>query len=242
MGKQKDKEFYDDEKYLSKAEKGKLALKRYHTKPELSYPEWERQENETLGSWEAFKMYRDMGAVRSLTAVTNELINTKSKFKSKHRVMQGWSTKWLWTDRIAAYQVHLDRIYLEQMEKSVKEMATRHAEYAKNTMQALYSPVLGYAKIFKEVEKLKAKPNKSAADKQRLKELGADNLTLTQWLNLVYKSAALIPSVADMERKSRGEPNNITSSDVTSGGEPIVPSIKIVVQGSQSTILKEYEG
>lgn len=236
-----DKEFYDDEKYLSKAEKSRLAVQRYQHKVELVYPEWERQDSETLQSWEAFKIYRDMGATRSLSRVAKELVGPGDKYKSKYKVIFTWSAKWSWVDRIVAYQKYIDELYQDEVKNQVKEMASRHADFAKNTMQSLYVPVIKFIQEFQEIEKLKNKPNKSELEKKKLKESGFESMTLNQLLSLVYKSGTLLPQIADMERKSRGEPTNITSNDVTSGGNQIIPDIKIVVHGSQSTILKEYE-
>ncbi|GAB1371188.1 hypothetical protein MASR1M45_12500 [Candidatus Kapaibacterium sp.] len=238
--KKKNKEEYDDEKFLSTNEKYKLKQERYHQKKDLIPPEWERQEEETLQSWEAFKLFRDMGITRTMSAVARQL-STPDKYRGKYQVVQNWSYKWRWTERIIAYQKYLDAIYLEETKKNVKEMATRHAEYAKNTMQSVYVPVMEFIRKYSKIENLKKNPLLSDSDLKAISESDIEKMTLSQLMNLVYKSAPLMSVLADMERKSRGEPTNISSSDITTGGEQLKPDIKIVVNGSQSTILKEYE-
>jgi len=235
----KHKELYEEQKHLTRTEKNKLAQDRYNEKKELTHPEWERQAEETMQNWDAFKMYRDMGLTRSLGAVARAL-TTKEKYKGKYQVILTWSYRWRWTDRLIAYQRHIDAIYLEETQKSVKEMAVRHADYAKNTMQSLYVPIMEFGRKFNminEARKIAKLQGREFVDI----DSDIENMTLKELLNLVYKSAPLLSVTADMERKSRGEPTDISSRDITTGGEAIKPDIKVVVNGTQSTILREFE-
>ena len=179
-----------------------------------------------------------MGPVRSLSAVAQKL--SRGNLRSKYQGILIWSYKFKWNERIAAYQRYMDSIYLEETKNAVKEMAHRHAEYAKQTMQSLYVPVLEFAKKYNLINDMK---RTAAREGIRFTNTDADldNMTLSELLTLVHKSAPLINTMADMERKARGEPTQIAANDITSNGGAIKADIKVVINGSKSTILKEYE-
>lgn len=214
---------------------------KYEKKIELVYPEWERQDRETLQSFEAFKIYRDLGLIRSYTAVTKKLLPPETtNYKGKYQVVLAWSYRYRWVERVSAYQRYMDSVFLQEKETAVKEMVHRHAEYAKQTMQSLYVPVVEFGRkynLINEMRKTALRNNIPFNDDSS----DLDHMTLSQLLTLVQKSAPLISAMADMERKSRGEPTEITANDVTSGGQVIKPDIKVVVNGTHSTIMKEYE-
>lgn len=216
-------------------------VKRYELEIfELKSPEWERQLQETSAAWEAFKFYRDMRINRNLSDVARHFAKSPEHFKSKYSVMMSWSFKWKWAERIRLYQTMLDAIYLEETKLKVKEMATRHAEFAENTLNALFTPIQAYNKKFKtiteraQLAKLKD-PNYIDPDDD------IDEMKLSQLLNLVFRSAPLLPITADMERKSRGEATEISKTDVTTNGESIRPSINFLVKGSVSPLGKQFE-
>lgn len=88
---------------------------------------WERQLNETSRAWEAFTVYRDMGASRSIVKVSREL--------GKNRVtLEEWSTKYDWVKRCAAWDAEKDRVARETQIKDIIEMRQRHAAIAKKMM------------------------------------------------------------------------------------------------------------
>ena len=58
---------------------------------------WERQKGETRKAYEAFVIYRDLGGTRTLQQVAKKL--TKSE-----TLIRGWSAKWDWLNRVAAYE------------------------------------------------------------------------------------------------------------------------------------------
>lgn len=84
---------------------------------------WERQKNESQQAYEAFVVYRDLGAERSITRVVQEL--------NKSRALIGkWSSRFKWVERCRAYDNHLDEIARREAEKRYKEMTSRHIEIA----------------------------------------------------------------------------------------------------------------
>ncbi|MCO5252555.1 MAG: hypothetical protein M9949_14200 [Candidatus Kapabacteria bacterium] len=193
------------------------------SKKVLVYPEWEKQPKESTIAWEYFKSYRDMGIFRSHRNVA-KIFNTPERVDIARRNIGNIAAIWRWTERIDAYQRHLDKIQMEETEKAVKEMASRHADYAKNTIYAAYFPII---ELLKKIQR---------GDTKDITDMSSKEL-----LALTFKSAQVLVSVADLERKTRGEPTDIRKMglDHTSGGEKIKPSISINVSGSQSNLLKE---
>lgn len=70
---------------------------------ENTQPIWERQESDTLKSWEAFVIYRDMGASRSLQKAADEYYGGTG-VKRGH--FEGWSVKHNWVARCEAYDAY----------------------------------------------------------------------------------------------------------------------------------------
>lgn len=87
--------------------------------PEL----WERQQGETSKAYEAFCVYRDMGADRSLRKVVQQLNKNLTTIAE-------WSTKYEWVKRVAAWDAEQDRIARKAQVDEIKKMRTRHAKLA----------------------------------------------------------------------------------------------------------------
>lgn len=82
---------------------------------------WERLPKESNQSFEAFMLYRDMGKKRSLAKVSNELGKSKA-------LMDRWSSRDRWVERVQAYDDHMDRLELEQRDTDIKDMLERHSK------------------------------------------------------------------------------------------------------------------
>lgn len=84
---------------------------------------WERQPGETPKAFEAFQLYRDMGASRSTSAVGRQL--------HKHRdLICRWSRRYGWVKRVASWDDEQDRLRRKKLEGELEEMAERHAKIA----------------------------------------------------------------------------------------------------------------
>ena len=88
---------------------------------------WERQLNESTQAFEAFAVYRDMGASRSLAKVSRVLCKSKA-------LMERWSTDHDWVKRVAAWDAEKDRVARETQINDIVEMRKRHAAIAKKMM------------------------------------------------------------------------------------------------------------
>ena len=80
---------------------------------------WERMEGEGSKAFEAFRVYRDMGAERSLRAVGERLGKSKA-------IIERWSSSNQWVERVRAYDNDLERAAHLEAVKGVREMQRRH--------------------------------------------------------------------------------------------------------------------
>jgi len=91
---------------------------------------YERQPNETVKQFEAFKLYRDMGLDRSLREVAKQL--------NKSLALIGrWSSQNNWIERARLYDIDMDRQETIQNIKKRKEMVKRHAQTSKMFQQKI---------------------------------------------------------------------------------------------------------
>lgn len=84
---------------------------------------WEYQKTDTAKSWEAFQVYRDMGKKRTLAKVADELGKSTT-------IIQRWSSKHNWKERIEAWEVEQDRLIRIELMKDIGAMRKRHADMA----------------------------------------------------------------------------------------------------------------
>ena len=80
---------------------------------------WERQDGESGKAYEAFSVYRDMGAARSVSAVARQLRKSRA-------LIDRWKRQWDWEERARAYDRELERAAYEEAVKAMREMSRRH--------------------------------------------------------------------------------------------------------------------
>lgn len=107
---------------------------------------WSRQPNETDKSYLAFTCYRDLGYERSLAKAEVRYrakldINPKPLSDLPTPQIEQWSSKFLWVERVAAYDDWLDAQELAAHRRARVRSATRHAEQAAKVSEALMRPV-----------------------------------------------------------------------------------------------------
>lgn len=132
----------------------------------LNPEEWDRQPFERSRAYAAFCVYRDLGAQRSLQAVSEKIGKTRS-------LLSQWSRKWEWVKRVEAWDNHLDGIALKEQEEAAKqakiEMTRRHLNIAK-ALQAVSAAGINHLN-----EVARAKDNKldlSPMEISKMAELG----------------------------------------------------------------------
>lgn len=84
---------------------------------------WEKQPEESAKAFEAFAVYRDMGANRSLEKAGRILGKVKV-------TLEPWSSKFNWKKRAEAWDAEQDRIAREAQLSKIKKMRIQHANLA----------------------------------------------------------------------------------------------------------------
>lgn len=82
---------------------------------------YERQTHETVQSYEAFKVYMNLGIKRSLVKVCEETGKGKS-------CIAEWSSKHKWVKRVLAYERDMSRLQIAENENRIKKALKRHAD------------------------------------------------------------------------------------------------------------------
>lgn len=83
---------------------------------------WEMQKTDTPKSWEAFVEYRDMEK-RSLAKVADKLGKSV-------KLIERWSQKHDWVNRVASWDEEKDRLVRIELTKDIGAMRKRHADIA----------------------------------------------------------------------------------------------------------------
>lgn len=84
---------------------------------------WEKQEHETSKAFNAFCLYRDMGADRSQSRLVEE-------YGQSMTTVNKWSSKFDWVKRCEAWDVEQDRVAREAQLKEISDMRKRHISVA----------------------------------------------------------------------------------------------------------------
>lgn len=86
---------------------------------------WERLKGEPAKAFQAFVVYRKLGANRTLAVVANELGKSGT-------LAARWSSRYKWVQRAEAWDDHRSRIELDAEDDALADMARRHIELAMN--------------------------------------------------------------------------------------------------------------
>ena len=84
---------------------------------------WERREGESGKAYEAFTVYRDMGAGRTVSGAARQLGKSRA-------LLDRWRRQWDWPERVRAYDKELERAAYEEALQAVREMSRRHVGIA----------------------------------------------------------------------------------------------------------------
>lgn len=161
--------------------------------PEL----WERQPNESEEAWEAFVLYRELGDDRSLAKVCSVLGKSDT-------MLDRWSSRHRWTDRVQAWDRQLDRAVsaaaASAVAKATAGMAERHGTQAQLTLEAVLAPIRVAVKRLREDPRF------------------VGDLTLMapgDLMDLVAKMAKYVPTLIMAERIARGQPTSIVQAEIS---------------------------
>jgi hypothetical protein len=77
---------------------------------------WERLPSDTDRSYEAFRIYRDLGGSRTFVKVAEQL-------KKSTTIIRRWSVQHSWAPRVQAWDAENDRVYAADLKTRRREMA-----------------------------------------------------------------------------------------------------------------------
>lgn len=84
---------------------------------------WDRQPEETPKAYEAFTIYRDMGRERTLPKVAEQCGKSIG-------LMNKWSQKYGWVNRVRAWDDNLDRMEAKELARDIAKMRARQRKQA----------------------------------------------------------------------------------------------------------------
>lgn len=84
---------------------------------------WDKKDAESDVAFEAFAVYRDLGASRSIAMAAKKL-------EKSHQLLERWSAENQWVLRANSWDAYLDKEQQRQTVKERKEMGRRHARIA----------------------------------------------------------------------------------------------------------------
>jgi len=100
-------------------------------------PLWERRESESSQAYQAFCLYRDLGADRSIVSAYNLCREKYSGDESAQKASRApgrwnkWSQQHAWLRRARAWDNEQDRLRRAVKAKELEEMIERHAQMAR---------------------------------------------------------------------------------------------------------------
>ena len=179
------------------------------TPPPADQP-WRRQGGESGPAYEAFLRYREMPpGERSLEAVARGLTKSGS-------LIRGWSAKWGWVARVAAWDDDRQRREDEAKQKAnaeaVERMAARQAQQAAAFQQALFVPVTAVLSRLQDAMREGA-DGPAARQVRTLQGVSWDDL-----LDLTRGAANAYGNMVKLERVARGLPETVQRTEQEQSG------------------------
>lgn len=100
----------------------------------MSAAPWDRQEGETDEAFQAWTAYRDGQPDATTRSIAAQLQKSTT-------LIQRWSRRWRWQDRLRAWSIEQDRVRQEQQLEHVQNRTKRHAQIAEVAQEALARPL-----------------------------------------------------------------------------------------------------
>ena len=171
--------------------------------------EWERVEGETQKGFEAFCIYRDLGASRSLQKVADKLEKTP-------RLIKKWSSQNGWVKRTTAYDDYMDRKSRGVVESKLEEVNTVHLNMIRDARESVMVPLNALLKRIEKAGKNGGDPFTEFDDKP-----------LDKLLDLARPYVKLVLDVIKLERLMYGLPTESIKAEGSFDHE-VKHDIKIV--------------
>lgn len=171
--------------------------------------EWERGEGETAKAYEAFRIYRDMGAERSLSRAAEQIGKSV-------RLLKKWSSTHGWMRRVHAYDEYIDRKSQGVYERKLEEVNAAHLDMVRGARESVMVPL---SALLKKIERVNRDGAGAIAE--------VENIPIDKLLGIARPYVKLALDVIKMERLLYGLP---TQTIKTEGkiGHSVSHDIKIV--------------
>ena len=131
--------------------------------------EFEQQPNESAKAFAAFSLYLNMGPERSLEAVGRKLGKSGG-------LVQRWSSRWRWAERVDAHAAHLASVEREAIEVAARGKAAEWAKRQDEVRQReweMHERCIGAAKKAFEAFMAREKVYANLADIARMLEVAS---------------------------------------------------------------------
>lgn len=148
---------------------------------------WEQLPGESTTVFNSFRVFRDMGTLRTLKDVAVET-------GLAYQTIKEHSSQWQWASRANAYDQFMDRTRVQAFAEEVAEMGRRQAR------QGLFAQELGMAGL----EDLKRKIDQYVKERE---EAGEDAPSWEAFPLAPKDALAMLETGSKLERVARGEPD-----------------------------------
>lgn len=163
--------------------------------------EWERVPGETQKAFEAFCIYRDMGASRSLQKVADRLGKCS-------RLIKKWSSQDGWVKRTTAYDDYMDRKARGVVESKLEDINSEHLNMIRGARESVMVPLQA---LLKRIDNASEKGGDPFSD--------FDDKPLDKLLDMARPYVKLVLDVIKLERLMYGLPTETIKAEGTIGHE-----------------------
>ncbi len=163
--------------------------------------EWEKRGSETGKAYEGFRVYRDMGPARSLSAAASHVGKSLRLFKK-------WSTVHGWVKRAEAYDEYMEHRSRDVVERKLEDVNHAHLDLAKSARESVMVPLQA---LLKRIEKINEDGNFSAEE--------FENIPVDKLINIARPYVKLALDVIKLERLLYGLPTQTIKTEGTIGHE-----------------------
>lgn len=149
---------------------------------QLADPVWDRAAGETAKAFAAFTDYLEIGADRTLKAVSNS--------RRPYYTVVDWAKRWRWPYRVDAWDRHVAAARRHRYLAEHEDMARRHARQAQAMLEVVTRPVTELLRRLQQDDPTA--------------RLEIEMLPIPALLQLVYASARVTPGLQAAEAAARG--------------------------------------
>ena len=172
---------------------------------------WERMPEESVQCFDIFKYFLSLGPRGKVYEVATHFENESPK------TIYTYSNTYKWIERRRKWFDHLNQIQIQETEKTVKEMARRHASNSMLNESALMMPV----KVFMKQLQVRGTGE--------LEEMSMKDL-----MRFVYETARLYPTTVATERMARGQATEISKAELAHSGDMSFKIIKPTINDNEN--------